>query len=165
MALLGWSDAIRGIDRDTKELERRFLDDSGVDKRDFLVVIKTTNPDKQLDALTNVMTSGKLNSEEQVAVLSTFKKWQKKRLALERLTSRKYSLTVALTLTLFGAGIASLFTTSSQIVNLHLFSMRVELLILVFPLSLILILMGMIVHSDRRERALRELLNSIADMV
>ena len=51
VALLGWSDQIRGINKDTKELEARFLAETGSEKRDFLCVVKPKLPGEQLAAL------------------------------------------------------------------------------------------------------------------
>ena len=165
VALLGWSDAIRGIDKDTKDLERQFLEDTGINKRDFLSIVKTHDPDKQLDALTSLMTSGKLRTEASVQLIGTFKKWNAEWSGLESLATWKYSLTVTLTVVLFAAGIATLFTTPREMVHLHAVDVRAELLVLMLPMLLVFVLLGMIMAGARKERSLRALLNSIAEMV
>jgi len=162
-ALLGWSDQIRGIYKDTRELERRFLEDTGIEKRDFLCIVKPQSPEKQLEAVTQI--SGKIKSRSTVDLLRTFNKWNDEWSRLEKLSVWKYNLTVTLTVTLFIAGIASLFTSPSQSMRLHFITFRSEMLILLLPMSLISWLLGIIIDSARREKALRRLLNSIADMV
>ena len=165
IALLGWSDQIRGIDKDTQELEKRFLEETGVDKRDFLCVIKPQPPGEQLAALAKLMRSNKLHSHDEVDLLSAFKAWKKDWTQLETLSTWKYNLTVALTLMLFLAGIISLFTHPSQQVPLHFFKVRTEMLVLTLPMSLVAVLLGTIIYGARLERALRTLLESIADKV
>jgi len=165
VALLGWSDQIRGIDKDTKELEARFLAETGIEKRDFLCVVKPKLAGEQLAALTKLMASGKMQSHVKVDLLSAFKAWNKEWSRLERLSVWKYNLTVVLTLALFLAGTLSLFTHPSDQVRLFLFNARTEMLVLALPMSLIVVLLGIIIYGSRRESALRALLESMADRV
>jgi hypothetical protein len=165
IALLGWSDQIRNIDQDTKELERRFLDHSGIRKSDFLRIVKPKSPDEQLEALTAVVSEGRIKTRASATVLQTFKRWNTQWSRLELLHTWKYALTIALTIVLFAVGIVSLFTTPVQEVNLRVASMRAEMLLLVVPLAVIGALLTLIVCSAVREQALRALLNSMADMV
>ncbi|HJX84249.1 MAG TPA: hypothetical protein VJ723_07900 [Candidatus Angelobacter sp.] len=163
VALLGWSDQIRGIDTDTKDLERRFLEDTGINKQDFLCIVKPRSPDEQLAALTQV--AEKLETGDMVVLLRTFKEWNVEWSQLERLSVWKYDLMVALTLVLFIAGIASLFSRPSQSIQLYFMTMRSEMLILLLPMAIIGLLLAIIIYSARREKRLRALLSSIADMV
>jgi hypothetical protein len=165
VALLGWSDQIRGIDKDTKELEARFLEETGIAKRDFLCVVKPTLQGEQLLALTKLMKSGGMQSHVKVDLLSAFRAWNKEWSRLERISVWKYNLTVALTLALFVAGTISLFTHPNDQVRLHFFSARAEMLVLTLPMSLIVVLLGIIIYGSRRENALRALLDSMADKV
>src|SRR2546429_3791385 len=135
IALLGWSDQIRGFDNDTKELEQRFLKKTGIKKRDFLDIIKPKSADDQLFALTRAESEGRIEKEEMIEVLRTFamdlnRLWSQ----VERLSSWKYNLTIALTITLFVTGIASLFITPTLQVPLYVVSMRAERVILILPM-------------------------------
>lgn len=163
VALLGWSDQIRGIDKDTKELESRFLEDTGINKRDFVCIVKSDSPDQQLEALTQVAV--RLKTRVGVDLLRTFKQWNSEWSRLEGLSVWKYNLTVTLTVALFVAGITSLFTTPNEKVSLYFITIRVEVLVLMLPMILIGLLLCIIIHSAQREKALRTLLNSISDMV
>jgi hypothetical protein len=165
VALLGWSDQIRGIDKDTKELEARFLEETGIEKRDFLCVVKPKVPGEQLATLTKLMNSGRIQSKVKVNLLSAFKAWNKEWSRLERLSVRKYYLAVALTMAFFFCGVISLFTHPSSQIRLHFFSVRCEMLVLALPMTLVAILLGIIIDGSRRENALRALLDSIADEV
>jgi hypothetical protein len=158
VALLGWSDQIRGIDKDTKEMEGRFLEETGIEKRDFL-------PGEQLAVLTKLMKSGRIQGRDNVDLLSAFKGWKKEWSRLERLSTWKYNLTVLLTGAFFLAGIISLFTHPTDQIRLHFFRVRSEMLVLTMPMSLIVVLLGLIVYGSRLENALRALLDSIADKV
>lgn len=165
IALLAWSDQIRGIDKDTKELEQRFLAKTGIDKSDFLDIVKPESPDEQLVALTQVVNAGRIETKDSAEVLRTFPDWHKQWLKLERLSGCKYNLTIALVITLFLAGLASLFTTPIHAVHLGSTSIRVEMLLLVLPMSLIGVLLGIIIWSAQLEKTLRSLLNSMSDRV
>lgn len=163
VALLGWSDQIRGIDKDTKELESRFLEDTGINKRDFLNIVKPQSSDQQLEALAQV--GARLKTRAGVDLLRTFKRWNSEWSRLENLSAWKYNLTVTLTVALFVAGVVSLFTNPSKTIRLYVFTFRTEILVLMLPMSLIAGLLGIIIYSARREKVLRSLLASIADMV
>jgi hypothetical protein len=170
IALLGWSDQIRGIDRDTKELEHQFLEKTGIDKRSFLNIVKPESDNEQaealtqLEALTQVVQAGLLNTPEKKELLRTFATSWKSQLAwIETLSAWKYNLTIALTVTLFIGGIASLYTSPTQQVHLFAITAKSELLVLLLPITLIMLLLVIIVLSVQREKALRSLLNSISD--
>jgi len=165
VALLGWSDQIRGISKDTKELENRFLAETGIAKRDFLSVAKPKLQGEQLAALTRLLKSGRIQSHTKVDLLATFRDWNRQWSRLERLSARKYLLAVALTLALFLAGIISLFTHPSDKVHLHFLTVRTEMLVLTVPMILVGVLLCIIIHASRRESELRALLESIEDEV
>lgn len=165
IALLAWSDQIRGIDKDTKELEQRFLEKTGIDKRAFLDIVKPESTDNQLIALTQVVTAGRIKTKDTVEVLRTFTEWHNEWLRIERLYTWKYNLTIALTITLFLAGISSMFITPTQQVRLYIVSVRAEMVVLVLPMTLIGLLLGIIICSAYREKGLRSLLDLMSDRV
>jgi hypothetical protein len=165
IALLGWSDQIRGIDRDTKELEDRFLARTQINKQDFRDIVKPKSPDEQLRALTQVMTSGRINTNDSAELLRTFHTWNGQWLAIERLSAWKYNLTMSLTITLFLAGVVSLFTNPTQKIPIVFGAVRTEMLLLTIPIILIGTLLLLIICSARREKRLRELLESMSDKV
>ena len=121
VALLGWSDQIRGIDKETRELENRFLEKTGIEKRDFLRVVKPESADQQLEALTEIVNAGRLKTKAAVDFLRAFTKrterspWSQ----IERLSVWKYNLTIALTIALFVSGIVSLFTILPRAIPSH----------------------------------------------
>lgn len=164
IALLGWSDQIRGIDKDTKDLEERFLKETQINKGHFVDIIKPESPDDQLVALTQAVNDGKLTTTVSVKVLQAFSDYVIKWTSLERLSDWKYNITVALTIALFAAGTASLFTTPTQRIQIFV-PIRVELIILILPMTLIGLLLIIIICSSRKEKELRSLLNSMSDMV
>ncbi len=165
VALLGWSDQIRGINKDTKELEERFLSETGIAKRDFLCVVKPKVQGEQLAALAKLMKSGNIQSHVNVDLLSAFKSWNKEWSRLEKLSSIKYYLAIALTVAFFLAGVISLFTRPGDKASLHYFAIRAELLVLTMPLALVAALLCIIICESRRENALRVFLESIDDRV
>jgi len=164
IALLGWSDQIRGIDKDTKDLEERFLKKTKINKGHFVEITRPESPDDQLVALTQAVNDGKITSKVSVQVLQAFAAYVSKWSSLETLSDWKYNITVALTIALFVAGTGSLFTTPTSRVQLFI-PIRVELLILILPMTLIGILLIIIIWSARKEKELRSLLNSMSDMV
>jgi hypothetical protein len=164
VALLGWSDQIRGIDKDTRELEERFLKKTGINKGHFVEIVKSGEAEKQLVAMMQAVTEGKITNPVSVKVLESFDAYMRKLRPLEKLSDWKYKMTIALTIAFFGSGTASLFTNPTQ--NIHLFfSIRVEMIVLVVPMILIAALFTMIVYGSWKEKALRSLLNAMSDMV
>lgn len=168
VALLGWSDQIRAIDKDTKEMESSFLEDTGMKKRDFLRIIKPESADQQLEALTEMVNAGKFKTRDSVQLLHKFTKWQcewsKGWPYLERLTAWKYNLTITLTVALLIAGTVSLFTTPTEKLRLCGVHVRIEMLVLMVPMTIVAILLVIIICIAKREKALRALLNSMADL-
>jgi hypothetical protein len=165
VALLGWSDQIRGIDKDTRELEQRFLEDSGISKRDFLRIVKPRSADEQLLALTEIVNAGRIRTRSSAELLRTFTAWNVQWSKIEKLSSIKYNLTIALTIVLFVTGVGSLFTSPMQRIRIFSLSLRVELIILMLPIAVISILFVIIILSAQREKTLRSLVKSVADMV
>jgi hypothetical protein len=164
IALLGWSDQIRGIDQDTRELEQRFLMETGINKRNFLDIVKPESPDDQLVALTQAVNDGQITTKVSVEVLRSFTTYVSQWARLEGLSALKYNMTIALTIALFAAGTASLFTNPTQHIQLVI-SFRVEMIVLVLPMTLIGLLLIIIIWSAREEKALRSLLNAMSDRV
>lgn len=165
VALLGWSDQIRGINRDTKDLASKFMEKTKIRRQDFLSAVKPTSPDEQLIALTALMVSRKLTTVPDVELLSKFKQWNEQWGSLERLSSRKYDLTMALTISLFLAGAASLFTKASSRLHIRNLSARLEVLLLIVPLLIVAALICILILASGRERLFKKLLNEIEDEV
>jgi hypothetical protein len=165
VALLGWSDQIRGIDKDTRELEGRFLESTGIQKRDFVRLVNSKAPAGQLGALTELVNAGKIITADSVQLVRTFTSWNSAWSRIERLSAWKYNLTITLTIALFGAGIGSLFTTPVQEIRFCMVAVRVEMLLLMLPMALIAVLLSIITCGAHREKALRTLVNTIAGMV
>jgi hypothetical protein len=165
IALLGWSDQIRGIDSDTRDLIDRFLKDNEIQKRDFLAIVKPESLDAQLLAVTAILNAQRI-SESAANVLRKFgTPWNTQWTAIEGLSTWKYNLTIALTIVLFSAGIVSLFTTSDQKISFPIFSVRAEIALIVAPLILIVWLIVIIVCTSRMDKKLRILLNLMSDSV
>jgi hypothetical protein len=165
VALLGWSDQIRGINRDTKDLEARFLAETGIDKRDFLSVVRPKVQGEQLAALTKLLRAGRIQSKTKMDLLPAFKSWYCEWSKLEKVSGLKYGLAIALTIAFFLAGTASLFTHAGDKVRVYQLAVRSEMLVLILPLALVAILIGIIIYESKRERALRAYLDSLADEV
>jgi hypothetical protein len=165
VALLGWSDQIRGFDKDTRELEKDFLNTTGLDKHQFLSVIKAATPLGQLASLTAVMRSEKLKSADSVILLAIFKKWHEDWTHLQHISNYKYNLTVLLTITFVTSGLLSLGARPNRFFSVCGHLIRAELVLLLLPVVLMSTLMGIIIYSSNKERALKDLLMKMSDMV
>lgn len=165
IALLAWSDQIRAIDNDVRNLEDRFLQKTGLDKSTFVRIVKPKNPDDRGFALLQVRNSSFSKGKTEPEALSIFSKWNKEWSSIESLTAGKYYLTIALTVVLFASGTASLFTNAAakrSILSLHF---TAERLLLLPPAILGTILIAIIVCIAVRERSLRRVFESVADIV
>jgi hypothetical protein len=165
VALLGWSDQIRGINKDTREMEQKFLETTKVDRAVFLSVVKPASPDEQLAALTEILISGKLKDVAKVEVLQIFQTWHRKWTTLERLSVWKYRLSVILTYFLFAAGALSLFADPHAEVSVWHFHIRELLVILLIPIGGVLAILTIITVANYREAYFHELLTSLSDKV
>jgi len=165
VALLGWSDQIRGIDKDTRELEKRFMEHTGIHRNQFHCVVRPESSDQQLEVLTDLVNAGKIKTADTVRLLRTFTNWKKEWSDIEQLSAWRYNLTLLLTLVLFVAGTASLFTTPTGKVHFFGFAVRTEMLLLTLPMTFVVLLFAVISLSARKEKALRKLLNSISEKV
>lgn len=165
IALLAWSDQIRGIDTDIRDLERRFLEDTGIEKSTFLHIVKPQSPDDRGVALLEVINAGRIKSGDSAKVLKIFTDWNKQWLRIERLCTAKYYVTIMLTAGLFVIGTVSLFTNPSQRFHFRSVNLKVEHLILIPAALLIISLLVVIICIAARESALRRLLKSVSDMV
>jgi hypothetical protein len=165
VALLGWSDQIRGINKDTREMEERFLATTKIDRRVFLSIVKPESPDEQLAALTEILASGKPKTVAAVEVLQIFQTWHRKWTTLEALSAWKYRLSVILTYVLFAAGLISLFVNPHAEVSLLFVRVRVLLLILMIPMTGFLAILTIITVANYKESYFHELLNSLSEKV
>ncbi len=165
MALLGWSDQIRGINQDTRELEERFLKTTKIEKRDFLSVVKPANPNDQLEALAQILASAKLQNVGHVEVLEIFNTWHSQWTRLETLSAWKYGLALTLTFTMFIAGLSSLFVNPQMEIDLSIFHVRAVFLILVLPVAGILVILVLIAVVNNKTMYFQKLLNSLSEKV
>jgi len=104
VALLGWSDQIRGLAKEIRELESEFLQKYNLSRGELIPAIIAKTPDEQLEALTVVMQSRKLSTVSSVRMLPLLREWHRVTDVLTLLQSWKYNLTIALSLICFVAG-------------------------------------------------------------
>lgn len=165
VALLGWSDQIRGINKDTRDLETRFLATTRVEKSTFLAVAKSTDPNRQLQAVANLIGSAQLARVSDVELLVLFKSWNQQWDKLERFSSYKYDMTIVLTVLMFLSGVTSLFTSAGSDLRIFGARFRIEALLLTVPMLDVAALVCLIVLASRQDRRLRQLLSQIEDKV
>jgi len=165
IALLAWSDQIRGINQDIREMEKRFLEDTGIKKRTFLSIVKPESPDDRGLALLEVVSAGRIKNKDSAEVLKIFTKWNKQWSGIERLSAWKYYMTISLTIALFVAGITSFIISPSQQTKLLSTQGGVEMLLLIPPAILVALILVIIICIAKRENGLRSLLKSVSDMV
>jgi hypothetical protein len=165
VGLLAWSDQIKGMDKDTRDLENNFLTVTKLDKKQFMSVVKAATPQEELKALTVVWRSNLLHSPNYVLLLGIFKTWYKDWEHLQSVGTYKYNFTVALTISFFLSGILSLHSNPNRFLAFWNLFVREELVILMCPVLIMSILMGMMIYSSSKEKTLRDLLIQISDMV
>jgi hypothetical protein len=156
IALLAWGEQIRAITKDTRDLERDFLEATELKRSQLAPFFHAKNVDDQLAPLSSVMASGKLSDAAQVELLPLFRQWRDLSGGFRSLQSRKYWLTILVTLVCFLTG------------TFHaLFPAQITVLAaLVCVLALqVLGLLLMIVLAGRVERRLNALLMQIAEVV
>lgn len=156
IALLAWGEQIRAITQDTRDLERDFLDTTGLTRAELSALLQAKNDDDRLLAFTNLMASGKLTSAPQVEILPLFEKWRILGATLRSLQSKKYWLTVSLTVVFLATGTVMVFTRSTNVP----FS-----LLLAAPATLVVLILVTIISAGRVEQQLNALLMQMGEKV
>lgn len=149
IALLGWSEQIRGLRRETYQLQSEFLKTHGLRKADLLRAIRAQTADEQLRAFTAIMLTNKLSASA-VQLLPVLRRWDTQNTRLERLQTWKYWLTVALAFVFFAAGVSSL-ARLGQAVSVGM------------PAVVLLVVFGLIIATNTAERKLHSTLNELLD--
>lgn len=151
--------------RDTRDLEAKFLSSTALDKFTFLALMKSTNPDAQLDALSELFISAKLRRAPDVEVLGLFRRWHIQSQDLEHLYIWKYRLTVLLTIFLFMAGSLTWLLPAGDVVHFSRFAFRLEVLFAGCAVFLVLLVLSIVLLINQRERRFHHLLGSISEKV
>lgn len=156
IALLAWGEQIRAITRDTRDLERDFLELTRLSRGQLNAVLQAETVDDRLVAFTNLIASGKLTSASQVQILPLFERWRVLGTKLQSLQSKKYWFTIVLTVILFASGIAAALTPMDVG---PLFA------VLMPPSVLIIALLWIVIAAGRVEQKLNDVLKQIAEKV
>ena len=151
IALLAWSDQIKGIDKDIRDLETKFQDRTGIERQVFVRIVEPISADDRGAALLEVMTNNRIQVKVQADVLKICTRWHKQWKSITALSAWKYYLTIGLTFTLFVCGAISVFMST--------------MLLLAFPAVLVASLFVILICIAERERSLRSLLKSVSDKV
>jgi hypothetical protein len=149
IALLGWSEQIRGLRRETYQLQSDFLKAHGLRKADLLRAIRAQSADEQLQAFTTIMLANKLSAPA-VKLLPILRRWDAENTALESLQTWKYWLAVTLALVFFTAGALSVTRISPAA-------------IVVGPATVLLAVFALIIWTNTLERKLHATLNELLD--
>jgi hypothetical protein len=151
VALLGWSDQIRGLRKETYELEGEFLKQYELTKAELRPVIRAETPDDQLHALTRLMQTNKLEADG-IRLLPFFREWRKQHLSVEQMQSWKYGLTVALSLAFFASGVLLALGCP-------------EIIAIVVPATLLTIIFVLIIWANLLEQRLHSTLNEMMERI
>jgi hypothetical protein len=151
VALLGWSDQIRGLTKETYELQGEFMKQYDLSKAELRPVIRAETPDEQLLAFTSLMQTQKLGADG-VGLLPLLRAWRKQHLGVARMQSWKYGLTVALSLVFFVSGI--LLTLGCP-----------EIITILIPGVLLAIIFALIIWTNILENRLHATLNEMMERI
>lgn len=165
IALLAWSEQIQSMKKDTRDLEAKFLSSTALDKFAFLSLMKSTNPDDQFDALSELLISAKLRHAFDVEALGLFRRWHTQSQDLEHLYLWKYRLTVLLTTFLFLAGSLTWTLTAAYSMRIGRFDVHLETFFAGSAVLLVLLVLVIVLLINQRERRFHELLTSISEKV
>jgi len=156
IALLAWGEQIRAITRDTRDLERDFLQITGLTRAELNALLQAENDNDRLVAFTNIMGSGKLTTAPQVEILPLFERWKALGTKLQWLQSRKYWLTILITVVFLATGVLDAVVQDPPVSLL---------LLLILPGLSVLILLAVVIAAGIVEQRLNALLLRIAEKV
>lgn len=148
VALLGWSDQIRGLAKETRELQSEFLRRHGLSRVELQPVLEAATPEEQLQCFTRLMP--RLSSASGVRLLPLLRDWHRQAKFLEKIQSWKYYLTVGLSFAFFCTGGLAAFQVS-------------EVWLILIPATLIFFLFCLILAANVAEQALHQTLNKMTE--
>ncbi len=115
IALLGWSDKIKEVQTQTKELELQFLQKAPVKYPEFKQLVgsnKQKNREVSKNFLLALSTLSKIASKKKgskdISIVREISDLEKNLTLLKKCVRQKYTTTIKLTMSLFGSGIISL---------------------------------------------------------
>ena len=113
IALLGWSDQIRTPQKESKQLEKEFMERHGIDWEDLRYLVREGNkvtPTKRVKSLMSLMEKRQLESNGIVNHFDVLKNIDKSKEKIEKINMLKYEHTIYLTILSFVFGIGSMIT-------------------------------------------------------
>lgn len=124
LALIGWSEQIRSLHRETLEAEKEFSKKRNMEWSHVRKIIRGTAPAKEkILALNKLLREKSVKRIEDIQIINQFYELDKKRIELDKLSNVKYRLILALTFLFFTAGIINYFIESCirlKILGLHI---------------------------------------------
>ena len=153
VALLGWSDQIRGLTRQTQELQRDVLKRYPLTRDDLAQLRAAKTADDRIVVLTHLLQAKKLVNPNTAKLVPLLESCDALLPRLDRLSEGKYRLTVTLTGVLFLAGASSLV------------SHQVEQWLLLSPSLLVVAIFIMIIVANGVEREFHNVLSDILELL
>lgn len=156
LALLAWGDQIRGMTRETRELERDFLQKHKLTREQFKRALGASSPTERLHGLAEIMHSGKLKTVSEIEALGDFEEWLSLSDGLRRLHSQKYWLALALAVSLFLAGGLSTFLGTTSIGGV--------MTLVIVPLLLLAYLLVLVVRIGHSDAKFSRILKTLSEL-
>jgi len=166
IALLGWGDQIRTPQKESKQLEKEFMEKHGIDWEDLRYIIRKgekVTPGKKMMALTNLMKKRKLKTKGIAEHSDCLKELDIAKVNIEKINLSKYNLTVYLTILFFIFGIISI------ILNIFFGGLNIEYLFdfafILIAIIIVILICRKILQANKEDEKFRGLIKKISDEV
>lgn len=153
VALLGWSDQIRGLTRNVRELERETHKRHPLTREDLKQLRNTNDANERLVILAQLFLDRKFSNPNTARLIPLFDKCETLLPRLDRLSEGKYRLTVALAVVLFLAGAAAAAMPS------------ISSWLLLPPTLLVIAIFVLIIVGNARERQVHAVLTELLELL
>ena len=164
MALLAWSDSIRGWHKETLEAEKKFYDERNIKGIQIKSLLRSNSvASEKLVMLASLLNSNAITENTDIDFINRFNHLDTMRNRLSRCYSVKYIMVILLAFFFIVSGFINLFLDDSAIINLFGLLLPADyILISVCILSSLLVLIFS-VFLDNFERDFRDTLAKIEE--
>jgi hypothetical protein len=127
MVLIGWSEQIGNLHKDTMEVEKEFSNDRKVKWSKIRPLIRSNStPEQKLKALNIIVEESNFQDTKDIDIMGKLSELDEKRCQLESLYNIKYILILCLTSLFFISGTINYFISASCKTNLFWFEIPTE---------------------------------------
>ncbi len=157
LALIGWSEQIRSLHRETLKAERDFSEKRNINWDHVRKIIRGTAPAKEkIVALNKLLREKSVLKKDDIKIINQFYNLGKKRIDIEKLYNIKYILILVLTFLFFISGVINYFIESCSEFKLFGLKVPTEFICIFSCVGFSIGILCFVIHLNNNEKAYRK---------